>query len=236
MWVLAGSPADRTIQEIDLDSGHILHTLPVAGSASSIAESQTGIVAVGYANGTGTVEFRSANSGALLHASSVGRPVEDLSAEGTTATFFALAGASGVAIVQALSPAGNQVPAFGVEPNAVALVAAPDGSSVFLLLPSGSVVDFPVPIGAVRLAPSSFPVGAHPLALALSGAGTTLFVLKQVGNGANVGVFNVATEEQTKVLPAPRYSVGLVSTLDGEHLYLLVGTATIGNIQVIPVG
>jgi Tol biopolymer transport system component len=75
-------------------------------------------------------------------------------------------------------------------------------------------------------------VGHDPIAVAVSTSGSTLYVLNTVGAGANVGVIDVATEAQTKVLPAPADSVAVQVSPDGGSLYVVVGTPTVGNVQV----
>ena len=67
--------------------------------------------------------------------------------------------------------------------------------------------------------------------LAISSTGSTLYVLRSVAGGANIAVMDVATESQTRALPAPADSVGLQPSADGRSLYLVVGTSNIGNIQ-----
>jgi len=57
-------------------------------------------------------------------------------------------------------------------------------------------------------------------------------VLRSTPTADNVAVVDVATESQVRALPAPTHSVGVQASLDGHSLYLVVGTATYGNIQV----
>ncbi len=236
MWVLAGSAGAKTIQEISLASDARLEVVPVNADASAIAATSDGTLAVGYADSAGTVELRSASTGALEQTLGVGQPVKCIAAEGETDTFFVLDGTGSATTVNPLSTSGRSGGAIGVELDSVALAVAPDGSNMYLLQSSGSVVDYPIQSGGTRLASSSFFGGVGAIGLALSGDGSTLFVLKKVKGGDNVGVFNVTTEEQKKVLAAPAGSVDVIPSLDGAHLYLLVGTPTVGNIQVIPVG
>ena len=59
--------------------------------------------------------------------------------------------------------------------------------------------------------------------------------VRRDGAGANIGVFNLSTQEQKGVLPAPAHSTGLVVSIDGTRVYVFVGTSTVGNIQVFPV-
>ena len=79
-----------------------------------------------------------------------------------------------------------------------------------------------------------FSVGAKPVDLAVSNTGSTLYVLKRAGAGANVGTIDVATERQTGAMPAPAQCAGIVVSPVGHSLYDVVGTATYGNVQVFP--
>jgi WD40 repeat protein len=237
MWVLAGSSQDRTIQKLNLTSGKVLRILPVGGTASSIAESSTGTLAVGYANPQGTVEFRDAGTGSVVSSVGVGQPVKDLAPEGQTSTFFVLDGTSSATTVNKVSPNGPAVQsAIGVELGSVAIAPTADGSHAYLLQTSGSVVYFPIAGGKSTPAISQFYAGAGAVQLALSPDGSTLFVLKVLNGDANVGVFNLATDSQERVLPAAAGTVDLQPSLDGSHLYLLVGMPTVGNIQVESIG
>jgi WD40 repeat protein len=236
LWVLAGTPADKTLQEINLLSGKVQRIVPVAGGASTLAQSLTGTLAVGYGDSDGTVEFRDGSTGSLLSLVTVGAPVKDISAQGDTSTFFVLDGTTSVTTVNAVNSAGQAVPpAIGVALDTVALAATPDGSQIYLLEHSGFVTDATVHTGKIKSASSSFFAGKDAVQLALSDDGSNLYVLKSISSGANIGIFNVSTEEQTGVIPAPAHSTGLVGSIDGTHIYVLVGTPTVGNVQVFPI-
>jgi DNA-binding beta-propeller fold protein YncE len=114
--------------------------------------------------------------------------------------------------------------------NTVSVVPDAQGSSVYAVQPSGLVTQIAVACGKVM---SSFTVGAAARSLALSPDGATLYVLKDVGTGANVAEVNLATESVQRVLPAPANCLQVLVSADGSQLYQLVGTPTFGNIQVI---
>lgn len=237
MWLLAGTSSDRTIQDINLLNGHVVHLLAVSGDAAAIAESATGTLAVGYANTAGTVEFRDGTSGSVIATTHVGQPVKQLVAQGTSPNFFVLDGTPTATTVNSLDPTGAApVPAIGVSLSTISLAVSPDGAQLYLLQSSGQVIDMPVPTGSTPLASSGFFGGVGAVRIAISPDGARLFVLKSLRRACNVGVFDLATQEQTGVVAAPSESVGVVPSLDGEHLYVLVGTASVGNVQVISVG
>jgi hypothetical protein len=236
MWILAGSATDKTLQEINLLSGKVQRIVPVAGGAVTVAQSLTGMLAVGFGDPDGTIEFRDGTSGAVLGLVTVGAPVKDLSAQGDTSSFLVLDGTATRTTLNAVVSSGQEIPpAIGVALDTVALAASPNGSEAYLLERSGTVTEVPLRSGKIKAATSTFFAGDSSIQLAISDDGSTLYVLKAINGGANIGVFNLNTEEQTKVLPAPAHSKGLVLSIDGSRVYIFVGTATVGNVQVFPV-
>jgi hypothetical protein len=237
MWLLAGSPTAKTLQEINLVSGKIGLIVPVGADADSLVESSTGVLAVGYSSASGPIEFRNSASGALLHSVTVGTPVKDLSAGADGNTFYALVGTPTETSVATVSSSGATEPAtFGVALDTVSLAVSSAEDQLYLLESSGTVVDTPLnTTSGPPVASASFFVGQRPVQFALSPDGSTVFVLKGAGATMNVSVFNAATERQLRVLPAPAHGVAVVTSIDGAQFYVLVGTPTIGNIQVYPV-
>jgi hypothetical protein len=237
MWLLAGAPTAMTVQQIDLVTGKIALIVPISANAVSLAESSTGVLAVGYNTPTGLVEFRNGTTGAVVSTLTVGAPVKDIAAGSDGTTFFVLDGSATVTTVNVISSTHAAVPpAIGVSLDATAVALGPNDGQLYVLERSGSVDDITLGTdGAETGTNVNFPVGPSPAQMALSGDGSTLFVLKGAGSDMNVGVFNVGTERQTKVLPAPTNSVNVQVSLDATQIYVLVGTPTVGNIQVYPV-
>jgi hypothetical protein len=237
LWLLAGSTEAKTLQRLNLVTGRVMQIVPVGADADSLVESSTGLLAVGYANVSGSVEFRNGSSGALLGAVTVDAPVKAIGS-GNGTTFYVLSGTSTESSVNVVSSIGAaEPPSLGVALNTIALAVGPNDDQLYLLESSGSVVDTPLSAKAgQKLASAGFFVGRSPVQLALSGDGSTLFVLKGIQSDMNVGVFNTQTEQQLDVLPAPANSVGVLVSIDVTHIYVLVGTPTLGNLQVYPVG
>jgi hypothetical protein len=237
LWFLAGSSSAKTVQEINLVTQKVTRVVPVAADASAIAESSTGTVAVGFSDASGTLEFLNGATGVVVGTVNVAQPIRDISVEGTTANFFVLDGTATASTVNAVSADGAKVPAaIGVPLHSVALVVDPSATNLYLLQSGGTVLDLPIPNGSTPVASSSFFAGDGAVRLALSGDGSSLYVLKSIAKGCNVGVFNLSLQSQVRVLAAPAGCVDLVPSIDGTHLLVLVGTSTVGNIQVIPVG
>ena len=138
MWLLAGSPTAKTLQEINLVSGKIGHIVPVGADADSLVESSTGILAVGYSGASGPIEFRDSVSGALLHSVTVGTPVKELSAGADGTTFYALVGTPTEISVTTVSSAGAiEPPTFGVAVDTVSLAVSSTNDQLYLLESSG---------------------------------------------------------------------------------------------------
>jgi len=238
MWLLAGAASARTLQEINLLTAKIVKIVPINADADSVVESSGGLLAVGYASPGGAVEFRNGSSGALVHAVTIGAPVKAIADGGDSTTFYVLSGNGTEDSVSAVSSVGSpEPPGVSVPLATIALAVGNAGGQLYLLQNSGTVVDTPLgPAIGQPLASASFFVGDGAVQLALSADGSLLFVLKGSGNAMNIGVFNVDTEQQRKVLPAPSNSIDVLASIDGTHIYVLVGTPTVGNIQVYPVG
>jgi hypothetical protein len=238
MWLIAGSATAKTLEEINLLSGNILKVVPVGASADSVVESPTGLLAVGYSSANGPVEFRSGSSGSLTHAVTVGAPVKAIASGSDGTTVYVLSGTGTETSVNVVSTTGAAEPAsIGVSLSTIALAVGTHDDQLYLLESSGSVVVTPLGVPAGQTpANASFFVGTEPERLALSADGSLMFVLKAAGAGSNIGVFNAATGQQRKVLPAPANSVDVLTSIDSTHIYVLVGTPTVGNIQVYPVG
>jgi hypothetical protein len=151
-------------------------------------------------------------------------------------TFDVLDGSSASTSVTIVSSAGAaEPPSIGVAIDSIALVAGPD-NQLYLLDDLGTVTNLTLSASGQTTASGSFFVGDGALQLAVSPDGSSLFVLKGTGNAMNVSVYDIATEQQVRLLPAPANAVGLVVSIDGTHIYVLVGSPTVGNIQVYPVG
>jgi len=238
MWLVAGSATAKTLQEINLLTGEIVKIVPINADADSVVESSTGLLAVGYSSPDGPIEFRNGSTGSLLHAMAIGAPVKAIADGSDGTTFYVLSGNGTESSVNAVSSIGSpEPPGIAVSMETIALAVGTGDDQLYLLENSGTIVDTPLGAAAGQTpASASFFVGDGPVQLALSADGSLLFVLKGSGSTMNIGVFDANTERQRKVLPAPANSVEVLASIDGTHIYVLVGTPTIGNIQVYPVG
>ncbi len=234
MWVVAGSPTSHGIYQIDLAQKKVVGSLSVSNHATTIAESSTGLLAVGMATTrSGAVQFRNGSSGALLATVPLSGPVVALAPGADGTTFYALNGTSGnmaVAIINGQKDhVESSIPAPG---DSVSIVPAPNEQSVYVLQPNGVVSQIATAGGHLS---TQFSVGHSGRALAIGPNGNTLYVLKGQGSVRNVAIINLATESVKKVLPAPANSQNLVLSPNGRILYDVVGAIGLGNVQAFAV-
>ena len=235
LWVLAGPVGDRTLHQLDLTTDKFGPAVPAAASATSLTESNSTLLGLGLATvSTGAVQFLNGSNGALVSTVALAAPVRAVTAGSDGSTFFALEGTTTSSSVAAISSIASTVKGtLPVPLDTVSIAVAPDQQRIYALESDGNV-DIISGFGQVI---SRFSVGRNPEALALSGDGATMYVLKN-GRGAaeNVGVFNVSLESQTKVLPAPSDTNDIAISSDGATLYAFVGTSTVGNVQLFATG
>lgn len=235
MWLLADTDGTATLQELDLSTRKILAIVPESASAHSLAQSPSGLLAVGLATATtGAVELRNGSSGAIVATVPVGAPVEGLAAGADGSTLYVLDGTSSSSSVTLVNLETDRASVSVPVPLAtVSIAVQPTERDIYALTASGKVDEIDVGTGAVT---ASFPVGPDPLQLAISSTGSTLYVLRRAGGGTNVGVVQLATERQTRAFAAPANCLGIQLSAGGRHIYDVVGTSRYGNVQVFPTG
>jgi hypothetical protein len=229
-WLVAGDGASKGVYLLNLSSKKIATSTSVTNSASAIAESSTGIVALGMGTPTsGAVEFLNGSTGSPIKTVAVSGPVESVAAGENGVTFYALNGnatARAVAIIN--STTGKITGSVASPKDGVAVVVSPNQQSAYILEPNGNVDEVALPGGQLE---SLFPIGHSGIAEVLNPAGTTLYVLKGQGTIRNVAVVNIATEKVETVLPAPANANSVAISPDGATLYVAAGTPTYGNVQ-----
>lgn len=235
LWVLAGSSNARTLHQIDIVSHADLRAVPAPASATSVAETATGILGLGLAtSSTGAVQLRNGTTGALLTTVAVPAPVRAVAGGMTGSDLYVLTGTATAASVSELDTATDRVlTSVPVPLLAAAAVPDPAQSALWVLQPNGLVDQVAMRTGTVT---TQFSIGNSGRALAVSPDGSTLYVLKGRGGVRNVAVVDLATESVSRVLPAPSDTVGLVLSPDGGTIYDIVGTAEVGNIQAFRSG
>lgn len=235
LWTLSGSSKVKTLSHIDLSDGKVIKSVGVSSSASSIAQSTTGVLALGLGTSTtGAVELLNATTGVLENSLAVGAPVVALAFGNDGVTLYVLdANANSTSVTVVNTTSDKILTSFGEPHDAIGLIPDPSQSSIWTIDRSGVVEQTSLASGKPI---AEFPVRDPGLAIAMSPSGGWLYVLKSMPQGSNVAVIVTSTESITKVLPAAANSIALAISQDGRTLYDFVGTANYGNIQKIPLG
>jgi DNA-binding beta-propeller fold protein YncE len=233
LWTLAGDAASKGLFDINLGTGDGIGSISVSNAARSVTESLAGVVGLALGTGrTGALELLNGNTGKVIKTVPLGAPARDVIVGSDGATFYVLNGSSRSASVTVIdSRNGDEQGTIPVPLDTVSIAPDSAGISVYALEPNGTVSQIAIAGGKVM---STFQVGSGGTSLALSPDGSTLYVLKNAGSGANVAVVNVDTESVLKVLPAPANCLQVLVSADGTQLYQLVGSPSYGNIQVFP--
>lgn len=232
VWVLAGTPNDRTINEVNLSSKTQRQVVGVSSDARAVTQSSTGVIALGLATRrTGAVELRSGSAGSVDATVPVSDPVLGLAFGDDGTTLYVLEGAAHVRAVTIVDTLKRRLERTVALPNdAVGIVPTPDQKAIWSVQRSGVVQmtslssDKPI---------TAFPTSGPGFAIALSPNGATLYVLNGTRATANIAVLSTATEAQKEALPAASDTVGIGVSPDGSELYDTAGTATYGNIQIV---
>jgi hypothetical protein len=232
IWLLSGSPTAKTLHQLTLPGGTLSKALPASTGAVAIEQSTSGLLALAVATQTtGAVDFLNGSTAAPVSSVAVGAPVIALTAGADGATFYALDGTStsmSVTVIDSLS--NKTVSTIPVPLDTVSIAVDPTQQRLFALERNGQMEIVAIAGNQVL---SRFSVGQTPLRVILSGDGQSMYVLKSVGDVDNIGVFNVATEHQLRVVAAPAHTVDLQVSSDASSAYAFVGTAALGNIQVL---
>ena len=232
LWVLAGTNTVRTINEINLSTGTQSLSVGVSDTARALAQSSTGILALGLASSkAGAVELLNASTGAVTGTIPVGAPVMSVAFGDDGVTLYVLNGTAKTRSVTVIDTSAQKVTGtIGLPSDARSIVPTPDQKGIWSLQASGVVQETSL---TSRKPTESFSTASPGIAVAVAPSGGVLYVLKGTGAQANIAVISVATERITSVLPAAASSVGLGVSLDGSQLYDFVGAPSYGNIQIL---
>jgi DNA-binding beta-propeller fold protein YncE len=230
-WALAGDATGKGLFDINLADGSGIGSVHVSSAARSVTESLNGVI--GLALGmpkTGALELLDGGTGKVTHYIPLRAPARDVIVGSGGATFYVLDGTAKSASVTIVnSQTGGVQGTIPMPLNTVSIAPDSLGVSVYALQPDGQVSQVAVAGGQIM---TTFATGPGARSVALSPDGSTLYVLRNFGQDANVALVNTATENVQRVLPAPAHSVQVLVSTDGNELYQLVGTSSYGNIQV----
>ena len=232
VWVLSANRRIRTIGQVDLTNGKQKQAVGASAGATAVAQSSTGVVALGVGTTkTGAVQLVNASTGVLESSVAVGAPVGDVAFGDDGTTLYVLNGTAKSHSVATINTTTEKIVAtMGMPSDAQAIVPNPSQDAIWSVEHSGSVQETSL---TDHKPMESFSVGDPGVSIATSPNGRLLYVLKLSGDGANIAVIDASTEKIKRILPAARGSVALSISLDGKRLYDFVGTSQYGNIQVI---
>lgn len=233
LWVLAGTRSVRTINEINLSTGKQNLSVGVSDTAQALAQSSTGLLALGLASPkTGAVELLDASTGAVTSTIPVGAPVMSVAFGDDGVTLYVLNGTATTRSVTVIDTSTQRVTGtIGLPSDARSIVPTPDQKAIWSVQASGVVQE--TSLMTSRKPIESFSTASPGIAVAVAPSGGVLYVLKGTSAQANIAVISVATERITSVLAAAANSVGLGVSLDGSQLYDFVGAPSYGNIQIL---
>lgn len=232
LWVLAGTSRVRTIDEIDVGTGKPSASIGVSNTARALAQSSTGIVALGLGGvRTGAIELLSGSTDTPTSTISVGAPVISVAFGDDGVTLYALDGTAKTRSVTIINSSTDKVTGtMGLPSDARSIVPTPNQKAIWSVQASGTVQETSL---TSRRPIESFFTGSPGIAAAVSPAGEVLYVLKGTSAMANIDAISTATEHVTQVLPAAANSIDLSTSLDGSQLYNFVGAPSYGNIQIL---
>lgn len=230
LWVLAGNSASKGIYQYDLAQHKQMGSVSVSNATSAVAESSTGMLALGMDTATtGAVSLANGSTGTVLTTIPMSGPVYAIAAGNDGISFYVLNGTSQARTVTVINGQTDKIVGnVPVPKDTVGVVPSPGQHNLYVIEPNGVVSEIAVAGGQVT---TQFPIGQSGRSLALGPNGNTLYVLKGQGTVRNVAVVNIATESVKEVLPAPTNTQGIVLSPDGRTLYDVVGTPTYGNLQ-----
>ena len=222
----------RAIDQIDLATGKQSAAIGVSNSAQTLAQSSTGVLALGLgAARTGAIELLNASTGSITSTIPVGAPVISLAFGDDGVTLYALDGRAKTRSVTIVNTSTGKVTGtIGLPADARAIVPTPNQKAIWSVERSGTVQETSL---TNRKPIESFDTGNPGIAIAVSPSGETLYVLKGTATQANIDLIATATEHVAHVLPAAANSVDIGISLSGSQLYDFVGSPSYGNIQVL---
>jgi len=232
LWLLAGTRRVRALNEINASTGRNSLSVGVSPTAQALAQSSTGVLALGLAGrGTGAVELLNASTGAVTGTIPVGAPVSSVAFGDDGVTLYVLNGTTRTRSVAVINTTTQKVTGtVGLPADARSIAPNPQQTAIWSVQASGVVQETSL---IHDHAIESFPTGAPGIAVAVAPSDGVLYVLKGTSRLANIAVISVPTETTKRVLPAAANSVDVGVSLDGSELYDFVGARSYGNIQVL---
>jgi hypothetical protein len=230
-WLLAGTARDKTLVQINLNTGALGTPVPESSNAVAITETINSVIAVGIATPTsGSVEIRNGSNGALVKTIPVSAPVFSISSSSDGSLIYVLTKAGNVSALQEIATAsdalvGTSIPLVS---DAISVAATTNGGDFFVLEANGKIDEVPASgVGRVE----SFSVGSNATSIVLSSDSQTLYALKCPPGSCNVSIVDVIGQQVEKVIPAPLDTVSINLSLSGGSIWDAAGNSAVGNVQ-----
>lgn len=227
VWLLAGPRAARVVVELDLIDGRIVERIAVPSPADTITQIPDGPILVAVPGATAsTVEVIDPETGRVSTAWRLPGSVISLRA-GPTATWVLIGLGRAKALLH-VGPDGRVTQVVRVAADAAAIATDPVGEQVYVAERDGTIDT----ISGTGRVTTSFTVGGSLRGIVADPTDRRLLVLRHADGTLAVDVVDLDTQGIDSVLPAPASCTGLFVGENGAGLYMLVGTDTVGNVQL----
>ena len=230
-WLLAGTATDKTLVQINLNTGALGTPVPESSNAVAITETINSVIAVGIATPTsGAVEIHNGSNGALVKTIPVSAPVFSISSSSDGSLIYVLTKAGNVSALQEIATASDALVSTSIPlvSDAISVAATTNGGDFFVLEANGKIDEVPASgVGRVE----SFSVGSNATSIVLSSDSQTLYALKCPPGSCNVSIVDVIGQQVEKVIPAPLDTVSINLSLSGGSIWDAVGNSAVGNVQ-----
>jgi len=141
VWVLSAKRKVRTIGQVDLTNGKQEQAVGASAGANAVAQSSTGIVALGVGTAkTGAVQLINASTGVLESSVAVGAPAGDVAFGDDGTTLYVLNGTvKSRSVTTVNTTTGKIVATMGLPSDARSIVPDPSQNAIWSVERSGSV-------------------------------------------------------------------------------------------------
>jgi DNA-binding beta-propeller fold protein YncE len=229
VWAVAGG-ASVGLYKLDGTDGHETSSVSVSQAARSVAETATGVVAIGLGSATsGALDIMQGTKKKARKTVSLPAPAVQVVTASAGSDFYALTAWPSSASVTTVTSRGKIIGTVPAPKDTVSIAVDQPHQLLYALQRNGVVDEIGLTNGSIQ---STFTVDDPGESIAVSPDGSRLYVLKGTSSVSNIAVIDAATGGTLRVLPAPSHCVELQVSPTGQRLYEVVGSPGYGNIQV----
>jgi hypothetical protein len=221
MWVLSGTSTEKTMYQVNADTGAVLGSEGVSRYADDIALSaNNATLALGTTAGAyPAMVWYSALTGRFAGAARATAPVFHVATNSAGNTIYDLRGGSVAMFMDAVGTSNGLGFSFPIPGSPVGLVLTDLGRVMLVLQADGTLGTLSLPGGKYV---NAYSTGAPAQGMSLTGDGSTLYVLRApVANSTSgsIAVVNVAAGKVIETIPTPVNCVSLAISPDGRTLF-----------------